>query len=530
MESRGNDHVTVVITTYDHAHYLADALNSVAGQSRRADEIIVVDDGSQDNPAAIVENYPDAKLLRTANQGLAAARNFGAAASSGNYVIFLDADDVLLPDAISAGLECMQANPGAGFVYGAFRFVDDDLKPTGGPRFKRAGPRAFHAFQRDNLAGMHGAVLYDRQKLLDCGGFDPAMKRCEDYDLYLRMAAKFRVACHPRMVADYRLHKHSMSQDALEMLSWTLEAHRRNRPSDNDRAALAEWHRGKTSWKKAYAALVWKVRPGIEGMAKWKQRIAMFKLLPAETPLAFLRAAAIRALPIPVANFLRKLRRRRRAPGLGRVDMGDLVRIKPISDVFGFDRGTPIDRHYILDFLSRHAADITGHALEIGDAAYCEGLGTNISQQEILHVSDDVPGVTIVGDLATRGTLEGRDLDCIVLTQTLHLIYDMAAAVAELKRGLRPGGIVLATVPGISPLDKEEWAEVWYWSLTQHSALRLFSDVFGPENVEVKVYGNAFSATCFLQGLAQEEIGREWLEPCDPSFPVTIAIRARRAD
>lgn len=113
----------------------------------------------------------------------------------------------------------------------------------------------------------------------------------------------------------------------------------------------------------------------------------------------------------------------------------------PISSDFGFDRGTPIDRYYIAKFLSAHAADIKGRALEVGDAAYCTRFGAGmVTTQDVFHVLADAPGATIVGDLSQGGVLPEGAFDCLLLTQMLHLIYDMRAAVTQMHRALRPGG------------------------------------------------------------------------------------------
>jgi SAM-dependent methyltransferase len=223
------------------------------------------------------------------------------------------------------------------------------------------------------------------------------------------------------------------------------------------------------------------------------------------------------------------MRGRRPAPPVGSVRFGDLDRVTPISRDFGYDRGTPIDRYYIEAFLQRHAADLRGRALEIGDDSYCRRFGGGcITQQDVLHVSSSA-AATIIGDLSQPGLLPEAAFDCMVLTQTLHLIFDMRAAVAEIHRGLKPGGVVLLTVPGISQIDRGEWGESWLWSLTRQSALRLFADVFGAENVEAEAFGNVFAATAFLQGLALEEVDRSMLDVVDQSYPVLVTVRARRA-
>jgi SAM-dependent methyltransferase len=105
----------------------------------------------------------------------------------------------------------------------------------------------------------------------------------------------------------------------------------------------------------------------------------------------------------------------------------------------------------------------------------------------------------------------------------------MVSAVREIHRALRPDGVVLLTVPGISPIDRGEWRDSWHWSLTEVSARRLFNDVFGADHVEVETQGNVFAATAFLHGLALEEVPREKLSTKDLAFPVIVSVRAQKA-
>jgi SAM-dependent methyltransferase len=209
---------------------------------------------------------------------------------------------------------------------------------------------------------------------------------------------------------------------------------------------------------------------------------------------------------------------------------GMFTSTKPLSRVFGYDRGSPVDRYYIHDFLDRQRAEIHGRVLEIGDDEYSRQYGGSaITHQDVLHVHAGNPAATIVGDLAQPGVLPVDAFDCLVLTQTLHLIFDMAAAVRAMHTALRPGGVALITVPGISQIDTGEWGGTWYWSLTPASAQRLFADVFGSDGIEVTCYGNVQSATAFLRGAAAEEVGRRRLEVHDPAYPVIVAVRATKA-
>jgi SAM-dependent methyltransferase len=217
---------------------------------------------------------------------------------------------------------------------------------------------------------------------------------------------------------------------------------------------------------------------------------------------------------------------RRRKPSFG-----DLAQTTPLSLEFGFDRGTPIDRYYIESFLASHASDIRGRTLEIGDDTYTARYGgSRAFKRDILHVRGGNPRATIVGDLSKTGTLPEKSFDSIVLTQTLHLIYDMPAAIAEVRSSLTEGGVLLVTSPGISQIARDEWGENWFWSVTPASAQRLFGEVFGSENIDVRFYGNVFAATAFLQGIAVEEVPRTKLDAIDPAYPLIVTVRATRRD
>jgi len=209
-------------------------------------------------------------------------------------------------------------------------------------------------------------------------------------------------------------------------------------------------------------------------------------------------------------------------------DLGDLRRLTPIDSGFGLGRGKPVDRHYIEDFLRRHAGDIRGRVLEVGENAYTvEYGGRRVTQSDILHADDSNPRATLIGDLADGGALPGDAFDCFICTQTLTYIYDVQQAVRTIRRILKPGGVLLATVPGISqmsPYDRDRWGE--YWRFTAQSLGRLLGDVFGAANVEVEAYGNVLASTAFLQGLCAGDLSHDELEHRDQRYQMLIAGRA----
>src|ERR1700723_279677 len=217
--------VTVVITTYNDADFLHEALASVALQQKVPNEIFVVDDGSEVSPAPIVADFPQARLIHKPNGGLASARNAGMRAASTKYIIFLDADDRLRPNAIAAGLDCFAQSPDSAMVYGAHIRIRADGTPLGDDIYHPASKDPYADLLAGNGIGMHATVLYRRDILLAEGGFDEGLRRCEDYDVYLRLARKYPVASHPEIVAEHRWHGRNISRDTARMLRAVLFVH-----------------------------------------------------------------------------------------------------------------------------------------------------------------------------------------------------------------------------------------------------------------------------------------------------------------
>jgi SAM-dependent methyltransferase len=218
-------------------------------------------------------------------------------------------------------------------------------------------------------------------------------------------------------------------------------------------------------------------------------------------------------------------------PPITWVSFGDLRRTRPISNEYGYDRGLPVDRYYIERFLSEHAHDIHGRVLEIGDAAYTRQFGgDHVTISDVLHVDESNPRATFVGDLRSADHIPPSAFDCFILTQTLQLIYDVPAALRTVYRILKPGGVVLATVPGISQISSDEWGKTWYWGFTSLSARRLFEEVFRKEDVEVAAHGNVLAATAFLQGLATEDLRQDELDYSDRAYEMLITIRAAKPE
>jgi len=238
-----------------------------------------------------------------------------------------------------------------------------------------------------------------------------------------------------------------------------------------------------------------------------------------------------RFVPASVRRRLRPIRqavvdwRRRRPP-----DLGDLRRTTPIDPNWGFERGTPIDRVYVEEFIGEHAGDIHGRVFEIAAPDYTSKFGNGVQQVDILMASEGHPQATIVADLANAPHIADDTFDCAIVTQTLQFVYEIRDAFATLHRILAPGGVLLATVPGItkiSPREDEEWGEWWHY--TGRSARRLGEEAFGVGNVEVRTYGNVLTAAGFLFGLAASDLRQEDIAAHDPLYEVTVGVRAVKA-
>jgi SAM-dependent methyltransferase len=238
-----------------------------------------------------------------------------------------------------------------------------------------------------------------------------------------------------------------------------------------------------------------------------------------------------RFVPAGARRRLRPVRRavvewrRRRPPSLG-----DLRRVTPIDPNWGFERGTPIDRVYVEAFVGSHAEDIHGRVLEIAAPDYTTRFGRGVEHVDILMATEGNPRATIVGDLSDAPQIPSDAFDCAIVTQTLQFVYDVRAAMATLHRILTPGGVLLATVPGltkISPPEDEEYGE--WWHFTARSAERLAEEAFGAGNVEVRSFGNVLSAAGFLYGLAASDLRPEELAAHDRLYEVIVGVRAVKA-
>ncbi|MEX2404751.1 MAG: class I SAM-dependent methyltransferase [Balneolales bacterium] len=230
-----------------------------------------------------------------------------------------------------------------------------------------------------------------------------------------------------------------------------------------------------------------------------------------------------------IQNLFTRKQKLIKNPPVGTIQWGDFRRVNPISRKYGFDRGGPIDRYYIKNFLARHSNEIKGRVLEIGDNNYTKHYGgKKVDRSDILHVHSDNPKATFVGDLTDAEHVPSNAFDCVVLTQTLHLIYDYKKALQTCYRLLKPGGSLLLTVPGISQIEDGEWGKNWLWSFTERSMELIFKETFPEAETEIEKFGNVLSASAFLYGLGVNEVTKKELDFIDPLYQVLITVKATK--
>jgi glycosyltransferase involved in cell wall biosynthesis len=525
--------VSVVAIFLNAERFLDEALRSVLAQTYPHWELLLVDDGSSDGSSAIARGYADREPHRVRylehpghrNQGMSASRGLGLEHARGEYLALLDADDVWLPGKLERQVAILEAHPAVGLLFGAPLYW---FGWTGRPEDRQRDyvidlklpvdrvydpPSLLLPFlQRAAPTPCPSDVLVRRATAVAVGGFEAHFLGMnmvyEDQAFFSKLLLRAPAYASGETWDRYR--QHPGSWYAVSKATGGREVARHY---------FLRWFRHYLQDQRLAGGPVWdtvhaELRPfGVTHRAV--ERV---------------RRLARATLPVGLQSWIGS-----RVPGLGRspgaqpVRFGTLRRLTPVSRKFGWDRGgLPVDRYYIEGFLQQHAGDIAGHVLEVRDDAYTRKFGgSNVTRADVLHPTTDNPKATIVADLTSADQVPSDTFDCIVLTQVLPFIPDAQAAVRTLHRILRPGGVVLATVPGISQIvryDMDRWGD--YWRFTSLSSRRLFECGFPGGDVRVEAHGNVLVATAFLQGLSSRDLRPDELDYRDPDYEVLITVRA----
>jgi glycosyltransferase involved in cell wall biosynthesis len=542
--------VSVIIIFLNEKRFLCQAIDSVFAQSYDAWELLLVDDGSTDGSVAIaracMEQHPGRvrylKHQGHQNRGMSASRNVGIRHAVGEYITFLDADDVWLPQKLAEQVALLESQPEAGMLYGLSQWwyswtglpedeERDFMYELGVPANSLLRPPELltHFFLTQKAAIPTPSNIMVRRELVEkVGGFEDAFQGIftayEDQAFYAKVSLVSPVLAADECWDRYRQHPDSTcatvtrngqeAETRLFFLNWLAATLEKQELKDK------EIQRGlrQEMWLSRY--------PTLRFLAARRQNLV-------NRVKATLLGIGRRTLPAPVRHWLwTRWYAQPYSPLPGRVRLGSLRRLTPFSREFGYDRGRPIDRYYIEKFLQAQQEDVHGHVLEIADNTYtCQFGGRRVAQSDVLHVSPDEPRATIIGDLIGLDHVPADTFDCVILTQTLQVIYDARAALQTVYRILKPGGVLLATFPGLSPIsryDMDRWG--YYWGFTSLSAQRLFTEAFPESGVQIQAYGNVLAATAFLYGMATEELRQQELAYADPDYEIIIAVRARKPD
>jgi glycosyltransferase involved in cell wall biosynthesis/SAM-dependent methyltransferase len=535
--------VSVIITTYNHAHYLPQSINSVLTQDYSNIEVIVVDDGSTDNTKEVVSQYPQVKYVHQINQGLSAARNTGIDHSDGDYLVFLDADDWFLEGAFTTSVAVLEATPQAAFVYGKHMKVNEKNEISLKVREDQyKADDHYRYLLHYNFIVMHATVFY-RRWVFNEFRYDTSLRACEDYDMYLKITRLYPVVYNNYLVAAYRKYSQSMSGNIPLMITTVLEVMRRQKPLLRTEKEKEWFAKGMRFWKGKYGGELFKqIVKYPFSQFQPKRRKELFNFFAGHKRLTiqyiFLKPSFMTLKSLikkKSPSFILSLMKsaglyKNHKPAVGKIRRGDFNTTKPFSTKFGYDRGGPVDRYYIENFLEKNAPAIKGRVLEIADNEYTLRFGgSKVTQSDILHVEDTNEKATFIGDLSNAPHLPDNSFDCIVLTQTLQFIYHHHDALRTCFRILKPGGTLLLTVPGITHNDQgDDWNYYWLWTYTKASLNRMLTETFPEERVQTEAFGNVLVATAFLYGVGLPEMKKQEMDAHDPHYQVIITAKATK--
>ena len=490
--------IAAVITCHELGRTLREALDSVERQTRPAAEIVIVDDASTDIYTRQVVDRMERegnRVVRAGGKGAAAARNTGARLTSADYLVWLDADDVLEPGYFAAAGDRLDADAAIEFVSCAMRaFGAASYTWTPGP------PTFVNAVATGSVP--HASSMIRRRAWEAVGGFDETLRSFELLDFWaavIKQGGRGIVLDEPLL--RYRVRAGSGYRRSIQTETYL----------DRLRHFYSKHHDA--------------VREHGPELIEGKEAFLL-----SQREYQKMLEARVASLEGEMANLGREIEestRRLESRGLSRLEWGDLRRVEPVSPLWGRDRGTPIDRYYIERFLDAHRADVHGRVLEVRDSAYTRRFGGSaVTSADVVDIDPSNEQATIVADLRQAAGIPTAAYDCIILTQTLHLVDDIGAVLQECARMLRPGGVLLATAPSVIRVDDEAGPDGDFWRLTEASARRLFAGVFPPGAFDVSASGNVCACAAFLYGISVEEMSPADLDPIDPAFPLVIAVRA----
>jgi glycosyltransferase involved in cell wall biosynthesis len=522
--------VSVIVIFFNADRFIDEAIDSVIAQTYDSWQLLLVDDGSTDGSRAhalrYVEKYPEKVCyLRhpdKRNHGMSASRNLGIRHAQGQYLAWLDADDVWFPRKLEHQVDLMQAQPAAGMIYGPTEWWyswsnppqdgrQDFVLPLGQPAETLIHPPGLllQFLESEGHSPCICSIMVRREILDRTGGFEDRFRGLyEDQAFCAKICLETPVLASSECGCRYRQHPDSAS----------AQTHR----AGQHRPARLLFLRWLASYLSAQGILdreiwrtlkreIWRCRhPRLYRMTGRIRQVEQNLRAQGRTTTWALRR-------LPLVRHLRALQFRR---------------LRPLGS--GRQRGTPIVRYYWARFLSRYRSDIRGIGLEIGTAVTLrEYGGAEMAQLNALDLSAHSPEVTVVADLARADALPANQYDCFINQFTMHLVYDLDAALWHSIRMLKPGGVLLVNFPCVdyyfpNGLDMGTGAPMflhWWFTPIQVENL-LYRAGLSPADYRLEIFGNLFSRVAYQLNLPAEELARYELDHVDPGHPLLICVRA----
>lgn len=288
--------VSIIIPCYNGRQFVGEAIKSALAQSYRNTEVVVVDDGSTDGSSDVIKKYP-VLFVQGEHQGVSVARNLGVAASHGEFLVFLDSDDQLLPNAVTAGLGAFEKNPHCLMAIGAHKITSDNGERIVMRQKPCALRNGYELLLRSNFIECTSSVMFRRSSIRGNDAFRPGLGGAEDYELYLRLAREGALCCHNQVVTEYRLHEASASRKSAMMLIDTLKVFSEQWPFAR-KSLKYTWSflQGSLFWRRKYGRQLTVELATSDALSPLQSKTG-FRLLARSYPLGLLVVIASRMLP-----------------------------------------------------------------------------------------------------------------------------------------------------------------------------------------------------------------------------------------
>lgn len=522
--------ISVIMIFFNAELFIEEAIESVFAQTYDNWELLLVDDGSADRSRSIVEGYAGCHPERVRilehpghrNRGMSASRNLGTANSRGECIALLDADDVWLPGKLETQLSELESHPDAAMVYGPTQWWyswngwsedrDRDYVHELGvhPNSLVQPPSLLVRFlPEEGLSPCTCSALIRRESFERVGGFEESFPGLyEDQAFFAKICLAAPVFASSECSARYRQHANSNC-------SMTQESGQHNRA----RPAFLKW------------LASYLTRQGVQDSEVWKALLGEMRRS-RHPKLRHLIERARQGIPGKLAMEL--YHSRLRWPSLPVIRQLRCIQFRRLHPVgYGLQRGTPVVRHYWENYLQRHSADIRGTALEIGTTSTLRRLGgEGVASADAMDLAAHSPEITVVADLSRANRIPADRYDCFINQFTMHLIYDVEAALYHSVRILKPGGVLLVNFPCVDyyfprGLDmgtgRPLFVYWWFTPIQVHNLLQRTG--LSEADYALDVRGNLFARVAYQMNMPAEHLTRRELEYADPGHPLLICAR-----